>query len=129
MVPDEYMLPKRMGLYVDLPFLRHKKNRWEMNALGKLLDRFFRSISPWLSCSVHSGCAGAVSKIDPIFLKTKNPGVNRGFPFKSSIPQKRGFKMRSLFRQLNGCVVIRTVPPLDAKENRVTGFVTLNCLL
>jgi len=51
MVPDDYFPPKSMGLYVDLPFLRHKKNRWEMNLVGKLLDRFFRSISPWLSCS------------------------------------------------------------------------------
>ena len=51
MVPDEYNLPKSMGLYVDLPFLRHRSKRWEMNTLGKLLDRLFRSISPWFACS------------------------------------------------------------------------------
>ena len=51
MVPDDYEPPKSMGLYVDLPFLRHKQQRWEMNSFGKLVDRFLRSISPWLSCS------------------------------------------------------------------------------
>ena len=51
MIPDEYLLPKSMGLYVDLPFLRHQLRRWEMNAIGKLLDRLFRSISPWVACS------------------------------------------------------------------------------
>lgn len=51
MVPDDYLHPKSMGVYVDLPFLRHRENRWEMNAAGKLLGRFFRYLSPWLACS------------------------------------------------------------------------------
>ncbi len=51
MVHDDFSPPKNMGLHADFRFLRHKTKRWELNAVGKILDGILRSISPWLHCS------------------------------------------------------------------------------
>jgi 2-polyprenyl-3-methyl-5-hydroxy-6-metoxy-1,4-benzoquinol methylase len=50
-VPDEYIFPKSMGLFVDLPFLRHKTNKWEMNPIGKVIQKVFHAISAWFAAS------------------------------------------------------------------------------
>ncbi len=45
--PDDFRSPKNIGLYVDYPFLRHAKNKWELNTIGALLFKFLNIISPW----------------------------------------------------------------------------------
>jgi SAM-dependent methyltransferase len=50
-VPDDYIFPKSMGLFVDLPFLRHKTNKWEMNSTGKVIQKVFYAGSPWFAAS------------------------------------------------------------------------------
>jgi SAM-dependent methyltransferase len=46
-VPDDFVPPKNIGLYVDYPFFRHKKNKWELNYPGKLMNSIFSGLSPW----------------------------------------------------------------------------------
>jgi SAM-dependent methyltransferase len=50
-VVDEFSPPKNMGLYVDLPVLRHEKNNWELNRLGKMLHTVLTLISKKSVCS------------------------------------------------------------------------------
>ena len=47
--PDDFKLPKNIGLYIDYPFLRHNTNKWELNGPGRVLSRLLNTISPWLS--------------------------------------------------------------------------------
>ncbi|MGD0339475.1 MAG: class I SAM-dependent methyltransferase [Bacteroidota bacterium] len=48
-VPDEYQRPRCIGLFVDYPFLRHRKNKWELNWIGNMLNAVLSSLSPWLT--------------------------------------------------------------------------------
>lgn len=48
---DDFFPPKNMGLYVDLPFLRNKEKKWELNLYGRLLRRIFDTVSPRLACA------------------------------------------------------------------------------
>jgi SAM-dependent methyltransferase len=50
-VPDDFIKPKNMGLFVDFPFLRHKTKKWELNVLGRIMNSFLNMLSPWLSCA------------------------------------------------------------------------------
>jgi SAM-dependent methyltransferase len=47
--PDDFALPMNIGLFVDYPFFRHSSRRWELNTPGLLVERLFRSISPWIT--------------------------------------------------------------------------------
>jgi SAM-dependent methyltransferase len=47
-VTDELELPKNIGLYVDFPKIRSKKNTWELSPLGQKICRLFNTISPKL---------------------------------------------------------------------------------
>lgn len=49
-VIDDFSPPKNMGLFVDLPFLRNKAKKWELNKTGRMLNRFFQMMSPKFAC-------------------------------------------------------------------------------
>jgi len=51
MHPDDFRPPKNMGLYTDSRFLQDPVRRWELNGVGRLLDRVLGVFSPWLHCS------------------------------------------------------------------------------
>jgi 2-polyprenyl-3-methyl-5-hydroxy-6-metoxy-1,4-benzoquinol methylase len=59
-VPDDFLPPKNMGLYVDFPFLRNKGKKWELNFFGKIIHRIFSTFSPLL---VNSGALWICKKI------------------------------------------------------------------
>lgn len=48
---DDFFPPKNMGLFVDLPFLRDKTKKWELNPSGRLLNSLFRTFSPRFACA------------------------------------------------------------------------------
>lgn len=48
---DDFFPPKNMGLFVDLPFLRDKEKKWELNRSGLFLNRFFHRLSPKFACA------------------------------------------------------------------------------
>lgn len=51
MVPDDFIPPRNMGLYVDFPFLRHSSRKWELNAAGRVLRNATAFFSPWWTCA------------------------------------------------------------------------------
>jgi hypothetical protein len=59
-VPDDFLPPKNMGLYVDFPFLRSAGKKWELNFFGKITHRIFSTFSPLL---VNSGALWICKKI------------------------------------------------------------------
>jgi SAM-dependent methyltransferase len=59
-VPDDFLPPKNMGLYVDFPFLRNVGKKWELNFFGKIIHRFFSAFSPLL---VNSGTLWVCKKV------------------------------------------------------------------
>lgn len=51
MVPDDYLPPRNMGLFVDFPVLRHRHRKWELNTIGRVIQRILHSFSPWWTCA------------------------------------------------------------------------------
>jgi SAM-dependent methyltransferase len=49
-VPDELQLPRNIGLYVDYPFLRDHRRKWQLNPVGVIIAAILHFISPWLAC-------------------------------------------------------------------------------
>jgi SAM-dependent methyltransferase len=51
MVPDDFLRPKNIGLYVDFPFLRHRSEKWRLNRAGDILRAVTEGLSPWWTCA------------------------------------------------------------------------------
>ncbi|MBU1298072.1 MAG: methyltransferase domain-containing protein [Bacteroidetes bacterium] len=51
MIPDDFISPKNIGLYVDFPFFRHKNKKWELNILGRVFNGILSKLSPWFTCA------------------------------------------------------------------------------
>jgi SAM-dependent methyltransferase len=49
--PDDFLPPKNMGLYTDSRIFQHGERKWELNAIGRVINTLERAISPWLNCS------------------------------------------------------------------------------
>lgn len=49
-VADDFLPPKNLGIYTDYRVLRSGE-KWELNALGNIINRLMRSISPWVACA------------------------------------------------------------------------------
>ena len=63
MVPDDFIPPRNMGLYVDFPFLRHSSRKWELNAAGRMLRGVTAIFSPWWTCGgTHWVCRKFVER-------------------------------------------------------------------
>jgi len=50
--PDDYREPKAKGIWVDYNQALGARGRmWELNAAGRVVQKLFNAISPWLSCA------------------------------------------------------------------------------
>lgn len=49
--PDDFKYPKSLGFYMDFPFLRNKNNKFELNIVGRIIEKFLKNISPNICCA------------------------------------------------------------------------------
>ncbi len=62
---DDFQYPKNMALYADSRFFRSDR-KWELNALGRAIDRALRPISPWFNAAgILCVCRKRTSAPDP----------------------------------------------------------------
>ncbi len=48
-VPDDYVPPRNIGLFIDYPFLRNRGSKWELNPFGNAVRRSLDLLSPWIA--------------------------------------------------------------------------------
>ena len=46
--PDDFRFPRSLGFFTDwYRYVRHKTDKWELNAFGRLLAKCLNKLSPW----------------------------------------------------------------------------------